>query len=78
MTPSQAIAIKTYKECLSKMGTVLAVIKPREEEKPTGKHGELQIVTDGYDGFLDSGEKSAAFEIAAVLKLYRMMPGEAK
>jgi hypothetical protein len=76
MTPSQSQALAAFRRGLKDLASSLAQIKPREEKKPTGKHGELQIVTDGYDDFLSSGEKCSAYEIAAVLRLYRLPEGK--
>lgn len=74
MTSYQAITVKTYRELLSKMGTALRAINPREGIKPGGQHGELEIQTDGYDEALTSGERCVAYKIAATLKLYQMWP----
>ena len=76
MTPSQLRALAAFRRGLRDLASSLAVINPREALKPGGQPGELEIQTDGFDGALTSGEKCAAYEIGAVLRLYSLPEGK--
>jgi hypothetical protein len=76
MNFSQTLTLKTFRESLSKLATAVRTINPHESLKPGGQHGELEIQTDGFDAALTSGEKSAALEIAAMLRLYSLPEGK--
>ena len=72
MTPSQLRALSAFRRGLADLASSLAVINPHEALKTGSQHGELEIQTDGFDKALTSGERCAALEIAAVLKLYSL------
>jgi len=74
MNFSQTLALKTFRESLSKLATAVAIINPREVPKPGGQHGELEIQTEGFDSALDSGEKCIAFEAKQILEIYGKWP----
>ena len=77
MTPSQLQALAAFRRGLSDLASSLAVINPHETPMATVPE---DIITDGFDEALTSGERCAAFEIAAVLRLYSLpeKKGEAK
>jgi hypothetical protein len=78
MTPSQLRALAAFRRGIADLASSLSVIKPREvETKELGKiYPETKTTTDGFDGALTSGERCAALEIAAVLKLYSLPEGK--
>ena len=69
MKPTDLLTLKSFRESLASLANALVAINPHETPMATTPE---DIITDGFDEALTSGERCAAYEIAAVLKLYSL------